>query len=421
MNIFVIGSGGREHALAWKLAQSPKVKKLFVAPGNAGTAAVATNLPIAVSDLPGLADAAQRLAIDLTVVGPEAPLAEGIADLFRARGLAIFGPTKAAAEIETSKVFAKDLMFKYAIPCARSRTFTTLADALDYVKGHAVPIVVKADGLAAGKGAIVCQTREQALQAVHDMLSNRVFGPAGDRVLVEECLSGPEVSLLAFTDGRTVVPLVPACDYKRVGDGDQGPNTGGMGSYSPPGFFGPELVHRARETILEPAVQALAREGRPYSGVLYAGLMLTRDGPKVLEFNARFGDPETQAILPRLKSDLVEVLLAVVQGRLGDIKVEWSEDACVATVLSSAGYPGSYQTGFPIVGLDTVDRDVQVFHAGTARNERGEVVTAGGRVLAVAATGADMVQARQRLYANVPRVHFQGYHYRRDIALRELL
>ncbi|MBI4339278.1 MAG: phosphoribosylamine--glycine ligase [Chloroflexi bacterium] len=420
MNLLVIGSGGREHALAWVLAQSPQVKKIYVAPGNAGTAAIATNLPIPTTDLPALADAAQRLEIDVTVVGPEAPLAQGIVDLFRLRGLPIFGPTKSAAEIETSKAFAKELMLKYGIPCARSQTFSSLPQALDYVKTQQPPIVVKADGLAAGKGAIVCQTREEAATAVDNMLGKHIFGAAGDRVLVEECLTGLEVSLLAFTDGRTVVPLVPACDYKRVGDGDRGPNTGGMGSYSPPGIFGPELVRQAQETILEPAVQALAREGRPYSGVLYSGLMLTPDGIKVLEFNARFGDPETQAILPRLRTDLAEVLLAAVQGRLYDIKVEWTPDACVAVVLASEGYPGDYHTGFPISGLEAVDSDVQVFHAGTSRNQHGDVVTAGGRVLSVAATGAGIAQARKRAYDNVSRIHFQGCHYRRDIALREM-
>ncbi len=420
MNILIIGSGAREHALAWKLAQSPRVKKLFVAPGNAGTAAVATNLPIPVSDLTALADAAKRLKIDLTIVGPEGPLAAGIVDLFRSRGLPIFGPTKAAAEVETSKVYAKDLMTKYGIPCARSRTFSWLPEALDYVKRQPAPTVVKADGLAAGKGSIVCQTREEASQALHNILGKRIFGAAGDRVLIEECLSGPEVSLLAFTDGKSVVPMVPACDYKRVGDGDQGPNTGGMGSYSPPSFFSPELVRQAAKAILQPAVSALAKEGRPYSGVLYAGLMLTKDGPKNLEFNARLGDPETQAILPRLKTDLVDILLAVVEERLSEVKIEWSNEPCVGVVLASGGYPGTYQTGLPISGLDDVDSNVQVFHASTSPKERDGVVTAGGRVLTVAATGSTMAQARLRVYSNIPRIRFPGCQYRKDIALREV-
>jgi len=279
--------------------------------------------------------------------------------------------------------------------------------------------VVKADGLAAGKGSIVAESIEEALKALSEIMEERVFGSAGDQVVIEECLTGKEVSLLAFTDGKTVVPMVPACDYKRVFDGDQGPNTGGMGSYSPPGFFDDELANRARDTILEPTVRAMAKEGKPYKGVLYAGLIVTEDGPKVLEFNARFGDPENQVMIPRLVSDLVDIMLAVIDGTLDQIKVEWSDEACVGVVIASGGYPGSYQTGFPIEGLDRVDRDILVFHAGT-KAKQGKIYTDGGRVLTVAATGKTIAEAREKVYLNLPRIHFQGCHYRKDIAAREV-
>jgi phosphoribosylamine--glycine ligase len=281
------------------------------------------------------------------------------------------------------------------------------------------PIVVKADGLAAGKGSIVASSIDEALKALYEIMQQRVFGDAGDQVLIEECLTGKEVSLLAFTDGKTVIPMVPACDYKRVFDGDQGPNTGGMGSYSPPNFFGEEMTNKVKDTILEPTVKALAEEGKLYKGVLYAGLMITEEGPKVLEFNARFGDPENQVMIPRLKSDLAEIMLAVIDGRLNQTKVEWSDEACVGVVMASGGYPGSYQTGFPIEGLDRVDKDVIVFHAGT-KAEQGQILTDGGRVLTFAATGKTIAEAREKVYGNLPRIHFEGCHYRKDIAQREV-
>jgi phosphoribosylamine--glycine ligase len=419
LKILVVGSGGREHTLAWKLLQSPKVTELYVAPGNAGTAQVARNLDISATDIKGLTQAAKRLSIDLAVIGPEAPLAEGIVDVLTEQGIPAFGPTRAAAHIETSKVFAKDLMSRYGIPCAQSRAFTSFEEAKRYVERQPVPIVVKADGLAAGKGSIIAGSVEEAIQALRDIMEKRIFGAAGDKVLIEEFLSGKEVSLLAFTDGKTVTPMVPACDYKRALDNDEGPNTGGMGGYSPPGFFSQGMVEKARRTALEPTVQAMAKEGRPYRGVLYAGLMLTKDGLKTLEFNARFGDPETQVTLPLLKTDLVDIMLAVVNGSLDRINIEWSREVCVGVVMASAGYPGSYQTGFPITGLDALDLGVLVFHAGTRLNQ-GRVETAGGRVLAVVATGRTIAEARSRVYMNIPCIRFEGAHYRKDIALREV-
>jgi phosphoribosylamine--glycine ligase len=346
-------------------------------------------------------------------------LAHGIVDAFESRGLRIFGPSKAAAQIEASKVFAKELMQKYGIPCAKSESFTSYEAVKDYVKKRRCPIVLKADGLAAGKGVIIANTTDEALTALSDMMEKRAFGDAGNSVVVEEFLVGKEVSLLAFIDGTTVVPMVPACDYKRVGDGDTGLNTGGMGSYSPPGFFGQEMVKIVKKTILDPTVRAMAKEGCPYKGVLYAGLMVTADGPKAMEFNCRFGDPETQAMLPRLDTDLVDIMLAVIDGNLKKIKIHWRHDACVGVILASGGYPGKYATGLPITGLDEVDDDVMVFHAGT-KSKDGAICTDGGRVLTVTALGRNIAEARDKVYNNISRITFDGCHYRRDIGLREV-
>ena len=420
MKVMVIGGGAREHALAWKIAQSPKVKELYVAPGNAGTASIANNLNIRPTNIEALAKAAQDIGITLTIVGPEASLAAGIVDYFERLRLPIFGPTKAAAQLESSKVFAKNLMQKYGIPCPNSITFSSYLEAKKYLESQPTPVVVKADGLAAGKGVTVASSTEEALKALSDIMEAKVFGSAGDSVVIEEYLTGKEVSLLAFTDGKTVIPMVPACDYKRVFDDDQGPNTGGMGSYSPPGFFDTQMTREVTKNILQPAVEAMAQEGMPYKGVLYAGLMIAKDGPKVLEFNARFGDPETQAILPRLKTDLVDIVLAIVDNRLNEVVVEWNNDACVGVVMASAGYPGSYKTGFPITGLDKVDEKILVFHAGTKLDNNSQVHTDGGRVLTVTAAGKNMAEARAKVYNNLPRIHFDGCHYRRDIAAREV-
>lgn len=413
----VVGGGAREHTLAWKLAQSPKVKEIYVAPGNAGTAKIAHNLNISPTDIESLAKVAQERRIELVVVGPEAPLADGIVDRFQSIGIPIFGPTKMATQIESSKVFAKELMQKYKIPCARSVSFSTYTQAKKYIQRQQPPLVVKADGLAAGKGVTVAESIPQALEALATIMEAKAFGAAGDRVVIEERLSGREMSAFAFTDGVTIVPMVAARDYKPVFDGDQGPNTGGMGSYSPPHFYKPVLAKKVMETIMEPAVKAMHKEKRRYKGVLYGGLMITTEGPKVLEFNARFGDPESQVTLPLLKTDLVDILLAVINGNLNQVNAEWSEDACVGVVMASAGYPGKYKTGFPITGLDSLDKDILVFHAGTKMgSEPGQVLTNGGRVLTVVAMGKTIAEAREKVYLNLPQIHFEGCHYRRDIA-----
>jgi len=387
-----------------------------VAPGNAGTAQIAHNLALSPGNIESLAQIAREKGIELVVVGPEIPLADGIVDHFQALGIPIFGPTRQAAQIESSKAFAKELMQKYGIPCARSNSFSEYSRAKEYVKQQTPPIVVKADGLAAGKGVIVADSIPQALDALSSIMESKTLGAAGDRVIIEECLSGKEMSSFAFTDSKTVVPMVPACDYKRIFDGDQGPNTGGMGSYSPPHFYTPGLAKAVTETIMEPAVKAMAQEKRPYRGVLYGGLMISNEVPKVLEFNARFGDPEAQVTLPRLKVDLLDIMPAVINGNLSRVNVEWSEDACVGVVMASGGYPGSYKTGFSITGLDNLDKDVLVFHAGTKLGSEGQVLTNGGRVLTVVAMGKTIAEAREKVYANIPRIHFEGCHYRKDIA-----
>ncbi len=420
MKILVVGGGGREHTLVWKIAQSPRVGKVFAAPGNAGTAAIAENLNLRPTDIEGLGKAAKEKGIDLVVVGPEAPLASGIVDYFNSLGIPIFGPTKAATQIESSKVFARGLMEKYGIPCTKGAIFSSYSEAREYLRKQRPPVVIKADGLAAGKGVIIAGSLEEAHKALGDIMESRIFGSAGDRVVIDEYLSGREVSLIAFTDGKTVSPMVPACDYKKIGDDDQGLNTGGMGSYSPPGFFSVRMTKKVTENILLPTVRAMAKEGLPYKGVLYAGLMIINGEPVVLEFNARFGDPETQVILPLLKTDLVDILMAVVQGNLDQAKIKWSSEACVGVVMSSTGYPGSYKTGFPIRGIDNVDKDVLVFHAGTKLGNDGIIYTDGGRVLTVAGVGQDMAEARQKVYRNIPNIYFEGCYYRKDIALREI-
>ena len=416
MNILVIGSGGREHALAWALARSPRVDRVYVAPGNAGTAEVAENLPIAAGDIDGLAAAARAHHVDLTVVGPEAPLAAGIVDRFEAEGLAIFGPSARAAQLEASKAFAKDLMTRHGIPTARHRTFSAYDEALAYVRQAPYPLVVKASGLAAGKGVTVCCEPQQAEEALHRAMVAREFGASGAQVVVEECLSGPEASVLAFTDGRTVAPMVVAQDHKALFDGNRGPNTGGMGSYAPAPIVGPELLAEIKASILQPVVDALRSEGIVYRGVLYAGLMLTQRGPQVLEFNVRLGDPEAQAILPLFAGDLVPVLEACLDGTLHQVPLRWQLRHCLCVVIASGGYPGAYRKGLPISGLAEAARlpDTLVFHAGTER-QGGQVVTAGGRVLGVTALGDTLAQAAERAYQAARCVHFEGMHYRRDI------
>lgn len=417
MKVLVIGSGGREHALVWKLAQSPRISALFCAPGNAGIESQARCVPIATEDISQLKAFAISEGIDLTVVGPEGSLAIGIADEFRKAKLKIFGPTRGAAEIESSKIFAKDLMIRHQIPTALARTFDRLEPALDYLVHHPLPVVVKAEGLAQGKGVVVATTHEQAREAASDMLERQRFGRAGQRVLIEEFLDGAEVSVMAFTDGKTVVPMVAAQDHKRVGDGDTGPNTGGMGAYAPAPLVTPSLHTTIIRKVLRPIVDALSRVGRPFHGVLYAGLMIVQGSPYVLEFNARFGDPETQVVLPLLKTDLVDVLEAVVEHRLDQLVVEWHEQSAVCVVLTSAGYPGSYQTGLPIRGLPErrTSEDVLVFHAGT-RREGQAILTAGGRVVGVTGLGPRLAIARERAYKVAAMIAFEGRHFRSDIA-----
>jgi phosphoribosylamine--glycine ligase len=417
LKILVVGSGAREHTLVWKIAQSPKVKELFVAPGNAGTARLAQNLEVNATDIKALAKIAQQKKIDLVVVGPEGPLAEGIVDHFESLGIPTFGASKLAAEIESSKVFAKNLFTKYNIPAGKSVTFSNYNKAKEYVQKQKPPIVVKADGLAAGKGVVVAESVQEALTALADFMQEKKLGAAGNQILIEEYLTGREMSSFVFTDGKTVVPMVSACDYKRVNDGNQGPNTGGMGCYSPPVFDSPALQKIVLDTIMIPTVKAMAQEGRTYRGVLYGGLMVANNGVKLLEYNARFGDPETQVIIPRLKTDLVDIILAVVKGKLDQIKIECSDDACVGVVMASGGYPGSYKTGFPINGLQDVDKDILIFHAGTRVGATPwEVLTNGGRILTVVAMGKTIAQARAKVYNNISRISFEGSHYRKDIA-----
>jgi phosphoribosylamine--glycine ligase len=421
VRVLVVGSGGREHALAWALSRSPDTERLLVAPGNGGTAAIAENLPIAATDLEALAAAAREHRVDLVVAGPEEPLARGLADVLSLRGIPVFGPPEAAARIESSKAWAKELMAAAGIPTARAERYTDLGQALRALEAQAFPLVVKASGLAAGKGAVICEDRRQAERTLRWMMEEGGLGEAGREVLLEEYLSGRELSFLAITDGETTYPLIPACDYKRIGDGDTGPNTGGMGAYAPVPWVDATLQREIMERIILPAIGELRRRGIPYRGVLYAGLMLTAEGPKVLEFNCRFGDPETQAVLPLLDGDLLPLLYAAAAGRLAEVPAPtWRPGVCVAVVIASAGYPGTYRTGYPITGLDRVPGDVLVFHAGTRRDTDGTIVTAGGRVLALAATGPDFEAARRRVYAAVELIQFEGMTYRRDIAAREV-
>jgi phosphoribosylamine--glycine ligase len=368
----------------------------------------------------GLGKATKEKGIDLVVVGPEAPLASGIVDYFDNLGIPIFGPAKVATQIESSKVFARNLMEKYGIPCPEGAIFSSYSEAREYLQEQSPPVVIKADGLAAGKGVIIADSVAEAHKALSDIMEAKIFGSAGDRVIIDEYLSGREVSLIAFTDGKTVSPMVPACDYKKIWDNDQGPNTGGMGSYSPPGFFSAGMIKKITKDILVPTVKAMAKEGMVYKGVLYVGLMIVDGEPVVLEFNARFGDPETQVVLPLLQTDVVDILMAVVQGNLDWVKIDWSSEACVGVVMSSAGYPGSYKTGFPIQGIDNVDKDVLVFHAGTKLGNDGIIYTDGGRVLTVVGIGNDMAEAQKKVYHNIPNIYFKGCYYRRDIALREI-
>ena len=424
MDVLVVGNGGREHALAWKLSQSPRADRVFVAPGNAGTAADAENVPISADDFAALIQFAKDNRVGLTVVGPEAPLAAGIVDAFEQEGLRVFGPSKAAAELEASKAFCKDLLRSAAVPTAEHHTFRDAPSAVKFLQEREdMPIVVKADGLAAGKGVIVCDRRDEAIDAVLRIARERVFGEAGNRVVIEERLHGEEASVLAITDGRTIVTLPPAQDHKRAHDGDTGPNTGGMGAYCPAPLVDDAMLHWVEEHILVPSVHAMKRCRRPFRGVLYAGLMVTNQGPKLLEYNVRFGDPECQPILMRLKSDLLDVLEAVTEGRLDQIEpLEWDPRAAVCVVMASEGYPESYAKGFPIRGLDEAAKvpDAKVFHAGTTLKD-GQVVTSGGRVLGITALGESIAKAKLQAYTAVKCIRWDGAWCRKDISDKAFL
>ncbi|WP_130861196.1 phosphoribosylamine--glycine ligase [Bacilliculturomica massiliensis] len=421
MKILIVGNGGREHAIAWKLAQSPRVEKLWCAPGNAGIAQVAECVKIGAEDIEALCAFAAEKEVDMAVIGPEVPLAMGVVDEIEKRGIRAFGPNKKCAQLEASKAFTKAFLDRHQIPTAGYKEFTDKEELKKAVGMYGYPMVLKADGLASGKGVVIAENEAEALKAVEEMMGDRVFGTAGDKVVVEEFLTGIEASMLCFVDQHTIVPMESAQDYKRIFDGDKGPNTGGMGSYSPSLVFTRELEEQIRESILEPTLKGFQEDGLDFRGVLFIGLMIGEDGPKVIEFNNRFGDPETQSVLARLDSDLTDIFEAVIDNRLSDQEIRWSDRRAVSVVLASAGYPASSDKGRVISGLDQVDSDVIVFHAGTAfagaEDGCGEpaVVTNGGRVLAVTATGATHDEAREKAFANVERIHFQGMQYRKDI------
>ena len=414
MRVLILGSGGREHALAWKIAQSPKVNKIYCAPGNAGTASVAENIDISPDNIQALLNFALIKGIGLTVVGPEQPLVKGIADSFEESGLRLFGPSQRAAEIEGSKVFCKDLMKKYGIPTARYESFNSLDQVKLFTKEDE-PVVVKASGLASGKGVVLCRNGKEARSAIQSIMQGKVFGNAGDQVVIEEFLTGQEVSLLAFTDGKTILPLESAQDHKAAFDDDKGPNTGGMGAYSPAPIFTDELKKKVVDEIMIPTVRAMAKEGRFYRGILYAGLMLTESGPKVLEFNARFGDPETQPIMMRIKNDIVPIFEACIDGTLATQTLQWKPESTVCVVMAAKGYPGSYEKGNEITGLNlNENQQAMVFHAGT-KLDNGKVLTNGGRVLGVTALGLNINQAIKNAYSVVDKIKWDGIHFRKDI------
>jgi phosphoribosylamine--glycine ligase len=420
MKILVIGGGGREHAIVWKLSQSKVVDKIYCIPGNAGISEVAECLEIESKDISALLDFVKYEWIDLTVVGPEDPLAKGIVDVFQKEGRRIIGPNQAGAQIESSKVFAKDFMKRHKIPTAEYKIFTSYTHAEEYIRLKGTPIVIKADGLAAGKGVFVCQNYDEAVDALRIIMKEKVFGSAGDKVVIEECLKGQEVSYLVFTDGKSIVPIVTSKDHKRLLDNDEGPNTGGMGTFSPNPAVTPELEQEILETVIKPTIKGLKSEGIIYKGILYAGLMIVNGKPYVLEFNCRFGDPETQVILPRLETDIIDIFMAISEQRLSKVNVKWSDKASLCVILASEGYPGKYRKGLSIKGLEMVKglKDVIVFHAGTKFNEEGAIVTSGGRVLGVTALGNDLQEARHKAYSAVGLINFEGMQYRKDIGLK---
>lgn len=416
MKVLIIGGGGREHALVWKISQSPKVEKIYIAPGNGGSVDIGENIPIGANEIDRLLSFARENQIDLTVVGPEEPLLLGIVDRFEEAGLPIYGPNRKAALIEGSKSFAKRLMKKHGIPTAAYEEFTSYEKATEAVGKSQYPIVIKADGLAAGKGVVIAHTQAEARKALEEMMLDRIFGASGEKVVIEEFLEGEEVTLLAFVDGKTILPMEEAQDHKPVFDGNRGPNTGGMGAYSPVLHLPAGWKEEAYERILAPIVSALMEEGIHYRGVLYAGLIITKDGPKVIEFNCRFGDPEAEVILPRLENDLVEIMEKSIRGRLDEVSLQWKKEACLTTILTSAGYPGSYPKGLPI-SIGGLSDEILLFHAGT-KKEGDSLVTSGGRVLAVTALGDSLHEAWRKVYEGIRQIHFDGMHYRTDIGLK---
>ena len=415
MKVLVVGGGGREHAILWALSKSPKVSQLYCAPGNGGIAALAECVPIKATDVAAMVSWAKENAMDFVVVAPDDPLALGMVDALEEAGIPAFGPRANAAIVESSKIFSKELMAKYHIPTAKYQSFTDLDEALAYIRREGAPIVVKADGLALGKGVVVAQTVAEAEEAARSMMADGKFGAAGSRVVIEECMTGPEVTVLCFTDGEHLSPMPPSRDHKRAYDGDKGPNTGGMGAISPAPGYTPEIARRCMEEIFRPTIDALRAEGRPFRGVLYFGLMLTPDGPKVVEYNARFGDPECQAVLSLLESDLMEIFLACRNGTLDQVDVRWTDGAACCLVLASGGYPGKYETGLPITGLEEAGRTAVVFHAGTTRGGDGQILTSGGRVLGVTATADTLEAAIQKAYESAGAISFPDMHFRTDI------
>jgi len=416
MKILIVGGGGREHAIAWKLSQSPRVDRIYCAPGNAGIADLAECIDLSAEDIEGICRFACDQKVDLAVIGPEVPLAMGISDELAKAGVRVFGPDRSCARLEASKAFTKEFLARHGIPTAGYREFTSTDEAAGAIGIYGWPMVIKADGLAAGKGVVIAENRTEAEKALKDMMEDRVFGNAGDRVVVEEFLTGIEASVLCFVDGKTIVPMESAQDYKKIFDGDKGPNTGGMGTYSPSLLFDEKLESQIRERILEPTLAGFVKDGLDYRGVLFIGIMISEDGPKVIEFNTRFGDPETQSVLLRLETDLVDIMDAVIDGRLAEQEITWSSDRTICVVAAAGGYPGNYEKGKAITGLDAVEPDVIVFHAGTKRRN-GVVETAGGRVLGVAARAATAEEARAKVYRNVERISFEGMQYRMDIGI----
>ncbi len=416
MNVLVIGNGGREHAVVQALKKSPKVNKIYAMKGNAGIAELAELVNVDYCDVKAVGDWVDNSDVDFTVVTPDDPLALGLVDELESRGHKAFGPKKNAAIIEASKAFSKTLMKKYGIPTAEYEIFDSYEAAAAYVETCKIPVVLKADGLALGKGVLICMTRDEAREGVKEMMLDKKFGSAGSKVVVEEFLEGPEVSVLSFTDGKTVVPMITSCDHKRAKDNDEGLNTGGMGTFSPAPFYGEKTAEEVLQNIMLPTVKAMNEEGRPFKGVLYFGLMKTKDGMKVIEYNSRFGDPETQVVLPMLKTDLMEIFEAVVDERLDEVKIEWSDGACVCVVLASGGYPEHYEKGKEIT-IGKLDEDVVLCHAGTALKD-GKLVTSGGRVLGVCAKGADVEEARKKAYASAEKISFEGMYYRKDIGIK---